>query len=220
MKAYFIQIAVVRCAARLLGKELIDNYGFHGALPQYGSIHLNGITEAEGIDGVPLKAGNFNFGQACNVMIGKYLNGAGAKDILYMEAAVAENIFLDMSPEKRSRYTGAELREFMGLIFHALLKRAQIRTHTAKPGAEDINAWLAGYYQLEQEYDPFVASLLEAIINPDPGMVKKHAAFFDKTDPLIALALKDTAPKPDAVKSAAVTAPWSVFGKILRELIA
>jgi hypothetical protein len=220
MKAYFIQIAVVRCAARLLGKELIDNYGFHGALPRYRSIHLTGITEANGIDGVPLKAGSFNLGHACNTAIGKYLDGSEAEDLLYMEAAVAKNVFLDMSPEKISRYTSAELREFMGLIFHALLKKAQIRTHTAKPGAEDINAWLAGYYHLEQDYAPFVSSLLDAIINPDPGMSKKHAAFFDKADPLIALALKDTAPAPDALKSAAAAAPQSVFGKILRELIA
>jgi hypothetical protein len=220
MKAYFIQIAAVRLAARLLGKELIDNYGFHGALPRYSSIHLKGITEAEGIDGVPLKAESFNLGHVCGTAIGKYLDGAGAEDILYMEAAVAQNIFLDMSPEKRALYTDAELRECMGLIFHALLKRAQIRTHTAKPGAEDINAWLAGYYQLEQDYAPFVSSLLEAIISPDPVMAKKHTDFFDREDPLIALALKDAAPAPNVLQSAAGTVPSSIFGKMLREIVA
>ncbi|MDR2019384.1 MAG: hypothetical protein LBQ14_01305 [Treponema sp.] len=219
MKAYFIQIATVRLAARLLGKELIDNYGFHGTLPRYSSIHLKGITEAEGIDGVPLKADSFNLGCACGTVIGKYLDGAGTGDILYMEAAVAQNIFLDMNPEKRARYTDAELREFMGLIFHALLKRAQIRTHTAKPGAEDINAWLAGYYRLEQDCAPFVSSLLDAIISPDPVLSKKHAAFFDKEDPLVALALKDAVPAPEALKSAAGTTPRSIFGRILREII-
>jgi hypothetical protein len=219
MKAYFIQIATVRLAARLLGKELIDNYGFHGALPRYSSIYLKGITEAEGIDRVPLKADSFNLGRACGTVIGKYLDGAGTEDILYMEAAVARNIFLDMSPEKRARYTDAELREFMGLVFHALLKRAQIRTHTAKPGAEDINAWLAGYYRLEQDYALFVSSLLDAIISPDPVLSKKHAAFFDKDDPLIALALKDTVPTPETLKSAAGTVPLSIFGKILREIV-
>jgi hypothetical protein len=219
MKAYFIQIAAVRLAARLLGKELIDNYGFHGALPRYNSVRLTGITEAEGIDGVPRKADTFNLGNTCGKVIGKYLDEASAKDILYMEASVAQNLFLDMSLEKRSRYTDAELREFMGLIFHALLKRAQIRTHTAKPGAEDINAWLAGYYYLERDYAPFVSSLLDAIITPDPVFSKKHAAFFDKDDPLIALALKDTPPTQDVLKSAIETTPRSTFGKIVREIV-
>lgn len=219
MKAYFIQIAAVRLAARLLGKELIDNYGFHGALPRYRSTHLDGIVGAEGIDEIIRKAGSFNFGHICGTAIGKYLDGIGTEDIIYMEAAVAQNLFLDMSPEKKGRYTDAELREFMGLIFHALLKRAQIRTHTAKPGAEDINAWLAGYYHLEQDYRPFVSSLLDAIISPDPALLKKHAAFFDKDDPLVVLALKDTTPAPALLKSAAGAAPRSTFGKILREIV-
>jgi hypothetical protein len=219
MKAYFIQIAAVRLAGRLLGKELIDNYGFHGTLPRYGSIYLKGIAEAEGIDGVPRKADSFNFGHTCGAVIDKYLSGAGPADILYMEAAVAQNLFLDINPEKRARYTDAELREFMGRIFHALLKKAQIRTHTAKPGAEDINAWLAGYYHLEQDYTPFVSSLLDAIISPDPVLSKTHAAFFDKEDPLIVLALENTAITPGTLKSVAGTVPRSTFGKILREIV-
>ena len=220
MRAYFVQIAAVRLAASLLGKELVDNYGFHGALPRFKGVKVDAISEVEGIDHVPAKAESFRFGLSCGDVIAKCLEGYSEKETLSFEAAVAKNLFLDLSPEKRARYTDAELRNSMNLIFRALLKKAQIRTHTAKPGGEDINKWLEGYYRLEQDFNPYVSSLVEAILafNPDPAVAKKEIEFFDRTDPIIARALQGmplkTKEEKDALKKSR-----SLFGKILEASI-
>jgi hypothetical protein len=219
MQAYFIQIAAVRLSARLLGKKLIDNYGFHGALPKFSSVRLSGITEGDGIENVPGKADCFNLGNKCSESIRKYLGELSKEERLYLDAVIAKNLFLNLSPEKRASYTDAELEEVLRVIFSALLKKAHIRTHTAKPGDEDINAWLAGYYQLQKDYDSFISSLINEIIDPNPDMMKKFAAFFDKTDSLIALALKDAPPAANEVKAAVSMEPVSSFGRILQEVV-
>jgi hypothetical protein len=148
MQAYFIQIAAVRLSARLVGKKLIDNYGFHGALPKFAPVHLRDIAEGEGIENVPGKTDCFNWGNKCSQSICKHLGELSKEESLYLDTVIVKNLFLNLSSEKKASYTDAELEGSLRVIFSALLKKAQIRTHTAKPGDEDINAWLAGYYQL------------------------------------------------------------------------
>jgi hypothetical protein len=219
MRAYFVRIAAVRLAARLLGKTLVDNYGFHGALPKFGGLALKNIKETEGIDNVSGKAGSFNFGTLCARAIEKVLGNPGEDESLFLDALTARNLFLDLSPEKRAAYTDAELEESLRLIFSVLLKKAQIRTHTAKPGDEDIHSWLAGYYRLEQDYEPFISRLTGQILSPDPLLEKKHPSFFSRDDALVALALAPAAPSPEAVKAAAGKEPGSVFGQVLQEIV-
>ncbi|MDR0998834.1 MAG: hypothetical protein LBL70_07185 [Treponema sp.] len=219
MKAYFIQIAAVRFAARLLGRELVDNYAFHGSLPRYRSVHLNGIVQADGIDKVPEKAACFNFGSLCGDIICSRMEGYTDKELLNFEAEISRNFFLDMSPEKRGQYTDAELKKILKTFFRVFLKKAQIRTHTAKPGREDINRWLAGYYGLQQDYEPYLSSLVDAIITPDPAMKGKTAAFFDRKDEIITLAMDNFVPGAEHLKRISASEPLSVFGKILREIV-
>lgn len=210
MRAYFVQIAAVRMAASWLGKDLIDNYAFHGTLPRFKGITLDAVTETEGIDNVPAKAEAFRFGLFCGEIIEKHLEMLDEKEILELDAAVAKNFFMDLSPEKTARYTDAELRNSMNLIFRALLKKAQIRTHTAKPGGEDINKWLSDYYRLEQDFAPYVSALVDTILASIP---EKERVFFDRNDPVIALALKEMSQKESPPQAC------SLFGKILEEII-
>jgi hypothetical protein len=219
MKAYFVQIAAVRFAARLLGKDLVDNYAFHGSLPHYRSVYLKGIVQADGIDKVPEKAACFNFGSLCGDIVCNRLQGYTDKELLNLEAEISRNVFLDMSPEKWGRYTDAELRKILKTFFRVFLKKAQIRTHTAKPGGEDINRWLAGYYGLQQDFDPYLSSLVEEIITPDPVGKEKTTAFFDKKDEIIALAMNNPVPGAECLTRISSIEPLSIFGKILKEIV-
>jgi hypothetical protein len=210
MRAYFVQIAAVRMAASCLGKDLVDNYAFHGALPRFKGVTLDKVAETEGLDNVPAKAESFRFGLLCGKIIEKHLEKLSEKELLAFDAAVAKNFFMDMSPEKMAHYTDAELRTSMNLIFRVLLKKAQIRTHTAKPGGEDINKWLARYYKHEQDFAPYVSTLVDAILASAP---EQERALFDKNDLVISLALKGSSQKEIPQKAN------SLFGKILEEII-
>jgi hypothetical protein len=218
MNAYFLEMVTVRLAADLLGKKLIDNYGFHGALPCFSVLKLQGITEGEGIEDVPEKADSFNLGAACGRAISKHLGKLSERDARFIDAEIARNIFLDLSPEKRACYTDAEIQSAMRVIFASMIKKAQIRTHTAKPGAEDINKWLEGYYCLQKNFDSFVVSLIDEIISPDAELANKYLPFFDKDDPIVALALKKTT-AVRLLKDICGSVPRSVFGRILLDAV-
>ena len=218
MNAYFLEIAVVRLSARLLGKELIDNYAFFASLPRFSPLKLKAVGEADGIDGVPEKAAIFNFGAACGRAIEKVLGKPSEEESLYINGEIARNLLLDLSPEKRALYTEAEIYASISTILDALVKKAQIRTHTAKPGYEDIDKWLADYYGLQKSYDSYLNSLVGEILRPSPGPAKKYSSFFDKKDPIIALALEKEI-KEGALKTACEAEPKSTFGKILLEAV-
>jgi len=218
MNAYFLEIAVVRLSANLLGKKLIDNYAFHGSLSRFSSVKLQGVSETKGIENVPGKAECFNFGALCGRVIGKNLGKLSEKEALFLDAEVARQLFVDMSPEKRAPYTDAEIQSAMRTIITAMVKKAQIRTHTAKPGEEDINKWLAAYYSLERDFDGFVNSLVEEILSPNPELTKKYSSFFDKTDTIVSLALGKNI-SPNSLKAACEAAPKSTIGRILLEVV-
>jgi hypothetical protein len=218
MNAYFLEAATVRLAANLLGVKLIDNYGYHGSLSRFSVLELRGISEGEGIEDVPRKAGCFNLGAVCGRMIDKHLGRLSEKEAVFIDAEIARNIFLDLSPEKQARYTDAEIESAMRVIFTSMIKKAQIRTHTAKPGEEDINKWLEGYYYLQKNFDSFVISLVEEIVAPDAKLVNKFSSFFDKDDPIVALALQKNN-RPESLEIIYRNVPKSIFGKILLDVV-
>lgn len=214
---YFTQITTVKLAAKLLDRELYDNYAFHGALPRYLQLELGDIIEAEGIEDMPKKAESFRFGLLCGEVLQKYLSEYNEEELLLCDALVAREVFMDINPEKVSKYTQEQLKNNVSLIFKALFKRTQIRTHTAKPGSEDINAWIAGYYAYQKDYDDTVAAMTDAILFPNPTVDEK--AFFNPDDAIIALALRNSDPSEEGVSAVLENEPISVFGKILREIV-
>lgn len=218
MRAYFTQIGVVTLASRLLGKNLIDSYAFHGTLPRFQTASIEEISETEGIDNVPLKANDFQFGNLCGTVIEKYIDTSDRKALIYQDACIMKNLFFDVSA--KNKYTDEELKAHLETIFRALTKRAQIRTHTNKPGSEDIHSWLTDFYKLQKEYEVFVAELIEILVSPDINSEKKYTAdLFDQNDKIIALALKDTPVSSEVLADAVIENASSKIGEILCEIV-
>ena len=215
INTYFIHIAAIRMAAKLKSVELYDNYAFHGALKRFEDVKIGKIEEVDGIPDVPQKADSFIFGQKCGKVINEALAGYSEKELLSFEAEVAKGTFLKLTPEATAKYTNEELKESLKTVFRALLKRAQIRTHTAKPGGEDINAWLTDYNNLLGEYEPTLSAIVEEIVAP---AANNGVMFFDKTDKIITLALSGKACE-SSLKEAMEAEPVSVFGRILLDLV-
>lgn len=212
---YFLLISAVRMGSRLTGVKLYDNYAFHGALRRFANLNIGEIVETEGIEDVPEKAESFIFGQKCGRVIEEYISGYETEIIYQCEALLANRLLMKLTPWDMMKYSSEELEKNITQIFRALIKRAQIRTHTAKPGGEDIHAWLADYYRLQKDYGEGLPVLVRAIINPDE---KLTAGFFSKKDPIIALALMEGDPTPEELSSAMEGEPETVFGRILRDI--
>jgi hypothetical protein len=215
IQPYFVQIATVRMAARLLDKTLEDNYAFHGALARFAPLELGDIKEADGLDDVPRKADSFKFGQLCGKILHKHLAEYDSKKMLACDARIARETFMKLTPEATAKYAPDTLRDSIKTVFRALFKKAQIRTHTAKPGSEDINAWLAAYNGLANDYDQSIDALVEEIVAPSLNTDD----FFDRRDALIALALGSATPSAAQTDAAADGKPVSVLGIILKEIV-
>ena len=219
VKTYFVHIAAVRMAAALTGRSLYDNYAFHGALARFVPLDIGAVKEADGIPDVPEKAESFRFGQACGKELANALGGYDEQRLLLCEAAVAKGVFMKLTPEAAARYSPEALKAAMKTVFRALLKYAQIQTHTAKPGSEDINAWLAAYNALLAGYEPCLTVLTDRIVSPDAVQNETMSAFFNREDPLVALALQGAAPDADALEQAMSEEPVSTFGVILKNIV-
>ena len=99
-------------------------------------------------------------------------------------------------------------------VLQALLKRAVMRTHTFKPGYEDIHTWLGRFYDLSEQTAPDIGLFAEllAALHPDPS-------FFTWDDPLLALVktLRNGGSVDSADIGSAITAkPICLYGKALR----
>jgi hypothetical protein len=140
------------------------------------------------------------------------LRGYGPEELLLFEAAVAKAVFIKGNPS-------ADDRENIKAIFKALLKYAQIQTHTAKPGGEDINAWLAAYYKLLTDYEPTLNALADLITSRDAGMKVKMDEFINKNDALVSLALKGEKPEQDEIAAALSVKPVSIYGRLLTKIL-
>jgi hypothetical protein len=163
-------------AAALTGVRLYDNYAFHGALERFAPLDIGEIKDADGIPDAALKAESFKFGQACGKVLEAELRGYSPEELLLYEAAAAKAVFINGNPQPADK-------ENIKTVFRALLKYAQIQTHTAKPGGEDINAWLAGYYRLLTGYEPTLDALAELITSQDAELKERMNAFINKLIP-------------------------------------
>jgi hypothetical protein len=219
LATYFIHIAAVRMAAALTGRTLYDNYAFHGALERFSSLDIGVIHDADGIEDTPVKAESFKFGQACGKALSAAIKDYDDIKKALCEAAIAKNVFLKLSPESCSKYSEAEQRDAIMVILRALLKHGQIQTHTAKPGYEDINAWLADYNRLSSGYEPTLSAFADWIVKPDEAQEKIMSGFFSKEDPIIAMALACQAQVAGAPDSALSATPVCEFGHILKTIL-
>lgn len=222
VQTYLMNIATVRLAAALTGQTLVDNYAFHGSLPRMLNEELGVITDNENIPDVPAKAESFRFGQQVGRALARHTASWDEAQVLAGEAAVARGMLLQPGTNPAALDT-PQMRNSLQTVLLALLKRAQIRTHTAKPGGEDINAWLADYYQLQQQHKAAITALVDTMAAPGAVAAAQMDAFFDPADAMIALALRamevGKAPAPEALASAAGAKASCTLGVILREAV-
>ena len=217
MRSFFTEIALVNSAARLAGRSLIDNYAIFGAMQRYRDLELGEIKTAEGIDDVPEKADSFRFGTVCGRVLAQFTSSWADADWLRCDAQAARIFFLPGIHPENGRTE--QDRELLFTVFRALVKRAQIRTHTAKPGYEDINTWLERYYRLSQEYQTFLPSLVDAIVSPEKQDLEKAEKFLSPADSLIQLASSTNPASQDALSAALQEESRCIFGEILRQIL-
>ncbi len=164
MRSYFLHIAAVKKAAEQEGIKLYDNYAYLGALERFADADVGEITEADGIADVPQKAESFVFGQKCGKKLREKLAGLGEDELFKLEASAAREMFI--KPDELKKYPPektADLKETFIKIIKTLFKRAQLQTHTAQPGYENINAWLDAYHGLLEDYEPYINKLTEEV---------------------------------------------------------
>jgi len=216
MRTFLVETALVNSAARLLGITLIDNYAIFGAMPRYRHICLGKVEEADGIDNVPDKAESFRFGNHCGAVLEKYTKEWTDQEWLLGEAQVVRVFF---APVYRAEgLTTEQKKQSLLTIIQALVKRAQIRTHTAKPGYEDINTWLERYYRMQKEYRSYLPRLVDAAVEPGAESLRDMERFLSGHDGLIGLVLSDGFSGGEVNRELS-REPVSIFGKMLKETL-
>lgn len=216
MRTFLVETALVNSAAKLLGVSLTDNYAIFGAMPRYRHLCLGEIREAEGIDDVPKKADSFRFGVHCGSIMERYTSTWGDSERLLCEAQIVRNFFAPIY--QAEGITSEQKKESLLTIANALVKRAQIRTHTAKPGYEDINAWLERYYWLQKDYRDYLPHLVEATVEPTKDEISYMERFLSQEDGLIRLSLSEPFTQEDLQRELE-REPGSVFGRMLKEIL-
>lgn len=174
------QLAALQCATLLTNHQealQYPQYAALGLLRRYGGLQAAGIQETEGIDHVPQKAAAFRFGQRC----ARLMRIQGLAEDAATEAAVAVGMLFDKPLQ-------AGDKEQIKLLLRALIRRAQLQTHTFKPGYEDINAWLERFSAYEQCFDARLDALVQGMIRLQGS--QEALRIFNPEDELIALALR------------------------------
>lgn len=217
MRSFFIEIALVTSVARLSGTSLLDQYAVFGAMERYRNLKLGKISEAEGIDDVPEKAKSFCFGTFCAKALEKFTSGWDDSTRTVCEAQIAQIFFIPGI--NSTNYSPEQKKETLLTIFQALIKRTQIRTHTAKPGYEDINTWLERYYRLQQEYSAFLPVMVNAIVSPGEKELLIAKQFICAEDPLVRLAISREPVSPPVLAESLRQEPLCTFGKMLNMLL-
>lgn len=202
MQSYFVEIAAVRLAAVLMDQKnalRFPQYAFMGAIKRYGSLQAYGIVQTEGIDDLCEKADAFRFGQHCV----RIMRIQHVKTGIDEQCAVLAGLFYSDTEPKEPEKVKQTIR--------ALIRRAQLQTHTAKPGYEDINSWLEKYYVLSTQLPAFLDKASKKL--SDPEFMKEKETFFSRTDPLIKKALDEEALNGENLEKVICTC---TFGKLLR----
>ena len=121
----------------------------------------------------------------------------------------------NMTPEEAVRKT----EDFLRIVF----KRAIVRTHTFKPGYEDIQTWLRRFFRKQQQYEALLPRYAGAIVRPDPALVVKHLKhpdFYNPEDRLLRMAAvlrEQKSPEIGSLAEALNEEPGaSVYGQALR----
>lgn len=220
MNTYFLRIAVVRSAARLTDTTLKDNYAFLGAMPQHLNMDPGPMPEIDGVPEVPIKGESFSFGVKCGKAVANVLPDLDGEKALYCDAAIARAFFTTLPAEGLSGKEAADAEDFFQKAFLALIKRSQIKTHTNKPGFEDINTWLERFYDLQKDLHKTIPEFCKVLVEPDAKKAVDYTSgLFCTTDPLTALALSDTPVDTTAVKELANTPGGALFEQILKEIV-
>ena len=209
MKPYFFQIAVVRSAAQLTGFTLKDNYAYLGAMSQHLEMDPGPMPEIDGVPEVPVKAESFRFG----------IDGQRGP---YCDAAAARAFFTTIPAEGLSGKEAEESEAFFNQAFPALIKRSQIKTHTNKPGFEDINTWLERLYHLQKDLhaDTVIPEFCHVLVQLDVQKAEQYTAgLIDPADPLTALAIAQKSADAQTIRDLAAQTGGALFEQILREIV-
>lgn len=221
MKPFFTDIAFVRLAARLCGIDLYDNYAYHGMLARNRNLPYYDAKPVSDIDDVPEKSASFQFGIRCARALYSLCEDAEGDAALIRDAMIARAFFLRLDTEEAQQIltsTPAEqLTSELVSILRGYMKRSQIQTHTAKPGYEDIETWLLRYNKLREDYEMTLPRLAALML--DPGAAADgFDTFFDRKDPIIALAMDGEITQEAIQKS--LDGNRSIFGRALTLLCA
>lgn len=220
MKPYFFQIAVVRSAAQLIGFTLKDNYAFLGATSQHLDMDPGVMQEIDGVPEVPVKAESFRFGIRCGKVLAKYLSDYDGEKSLYCDAAAARAFFTTVPAEGLSGKEAEKAEVFFNQAFPALIKRSQIKTHTNKPGFEDINTWLERFYHLQKDLHAVIPEFCHVLVQPDVQKAEQYTAgLIDPAEPLTALAIAQKSADAQTIRDLAAQTGGALFEQILREIV-
>ena len=183
MRTYFIEIAVVNCAAKESGIELNGDYALYGTLKRFRDKTLGQVEIVQGIEDMQERAESFRFGVRCGKVLERYIDGFTPEQIRACEAKIARTFFAPNIAADAAVST-ADKKAAMLMVLKASMKRAQIRTHTTKPGYEDISTWLDSYNNMQKEYSESLEDFVQAIVMPGNEDVKFADEFINSDDPL------------------------------------
>lgn len=221
MKPFFTDIAFVRMAARLCGVTLYDNYAYHGMLSRNRDLPYYEAKPVSDIDDVPQKSASFQFGIRCARALYSLCEEAEGEAALVRDAMIARHFLLNLDTEEAQQILAStppeQLTKELAAIIRGYLKRSQIQTHTAKPGYEDIETWLLRYHKLREDYEASLPRLASLMLYPGAA-ANGFDAFFDRKDPIIALAMDGEISQERIQES--LTGNHSVFGRALALLFA
>ena len=212
MRIYMIETALIESAAKLTGKNLKDQYAVLGSLERFRRKKLGEVHNIKGMEDLTERAESFRFGAFCQAHLTPYTDRLSAQEILAWEAKTAR---LFLCPAV-SQETGYGMEETLNKVIRAFVKRAQIRTHTAKPGSEDINTLLESYSRMQMEYQSEIEDFVRAVLYPDEKMKRMGDEFINTEDQLVKALLSENT---ELQWYAVFTPSACVFGSVLRKII-
>lgn len=214
MRTFFIEIALVESAAELLGRSLTENYAVLGSLSRYAKNELKEICAVEGMEDLVCRAESFRFGMYCGQILRPYTDELTEAQRQICEARTAR-LFWANGIDTVLQQDAEKVTAAMKVLLESLVKRAQIRTHTAKPGSEDINLWLNRYNQMQKEYHANLDHFARMIVMPTEEETKIGEAFIHEKDPAVrAAVMGDRRAFAEALSEPASCS----FGEALREV--